>query len=133
MATMRCLNALGAKITYSSGVFEVTPVSVVKGGTLDCGESGATLRFLVSVAAALGADATFVAVANCLNVLWEHCSMLLHRTVWLLLATQAMSCLSPAKVLLPVVNTACRATSRRSISQVCFLLCHWQAKIVKLR
>ena len=60
MATMRCLNALGAKITYSSGVFEVTPVSVVKGGTLDCGESGSTLRFLVSVAAALGADATFV-------------------------------------------------------------------------
>ena len=60
MATMRCLNALGAKITYSSGVFDVTPVSVVKGGTLDCGESGSTLRFLVSVAAVLGADATFV-------------------------------------------------------------------------
>ena len=60
MATMRCLNALGAKITYSSGVFDVTPVNVVKGGTLDCGESGSTLRFLVSVAAVLGADATFV-------------------------------------------------------------------------
>ncbi len=60
MATMRCLNALGAEITYSSGVFEVTPVGVVKGGTLDCGESGSTLRFLVPVAAALGADATFV-------------------------------------------------------------------------
>ena len=60
MATMRCLNALGAKITYSSGVFDVTPVTVVKGGTLDCGESGSTLRFLVSVAAVLGADATFV-------------------------------------------------------------------------
>ena len=60
MATMRCLNALGAKITYSSGVFDVTPVRVVKGGTLDCGESGSTLRFLVSVAAVLGADATFV-------------------------------------------------------------------------
>ena len=60
MATMRCLNALGAEITYSSGLFEVTPVSVAKGGTLDCGESGSTLRFLVSVAAVLGADATFV-------------------------------------------------------------------------
>ena len=60
MATMRCLNALGAKITYSSGVFNVTPVSVVKGGTLDCGESGSTLRFLVSVAAVIGADATFI-------------------------------------------------------------------------
>ena len=60
MATMRCLNALGAKITYSSGVFDVLPVSITKGGTLDCGESGSTLRFLVSVAAVLGADATFV-------------------------------------------------------------------------
>lgn len=59
MATMRCLNALGAKITFSSGVFDVQPVSVVKGGTLDCGESGSTLRFLISVAAVLGADATF--------------------------------------------------------------------------
>lgn len=60
IATMRCLNALGASITYSSGVFNVNPVKVVKGGTLDCGESGSTLRFLVSVAAVLGADATFV-------------------------------------------------------------------------
>lgn len=59
MATMRCLNALGAGISYSSGVFDVKPLSVVKGGTLDCGESGSTLRFLMSVAAVLGADATF--------------------------------------------------------------------------
>ena len=57
---MRCLNALGAEITYSAGVFNVIPVKVVKRGTLDCGESGSTLRFLVSVAAVLGADATFV-------------------------------------------------------------------------
>ena len=59
MATMRCLNALGADITYTSGVFDVKPISIVKGGTLDCGESGSTLRFLMSVAAVLGADATF--------------------------------------------------------------------------
>ena len=59
MATMRCLNALGAKITFSSGAFDVQPVDVLKGGTLDCGESGSTLRFLISVAAVLGADATF--------------------------------------------------------------------------
>ena len=56
---MRCLNALGADITYTSGVFDVKPISIVKGGTLDCGESGSTLRFLMSVAAVLGADATF--------------------------------------------------------------------------
>lgn len=59
MATMCCLNALGAKITFSSGVFDVHPVSLTKGGTLDCGESGSTLRFLMSVAAVLGAEATF--------------------------------------------------------------------------
>lgn len=59
MATMRCLNALGADITYTSGLFDVKPISLVKGGTLDCGESGSTLRFLMSVAAVLGADATF--------------------------------------------------------------------------
>ncbi len=59
MATMRCLNALGARITFSSGVFDVLPIELVKGGTLDCGESGSTLRFLMSVAAVLGADATF--------------------------------------------------------------------------
>lgn len=59
MATMRCLNALGARITFSSGVFDVQPIELVKGGTLDCGESGSTLRFLMSVTAVLGADATF--------------------------------------------------------------------------
>lgn len=60
IATMRCLNALGAEISYSDGVFAVSPVKVVKGAVLDCGESGSTLRFLMSVAAVLGADATFV-------------------------------------------------------------------------
>ena len=64
MATMRCLNALGARITFSSGVFDVLPIELVKGGTLDCGESGSTLRFLMSVAAVLGADATFTGVGK---------------------------------------------------------------------
>ena len=80
IATMRCLNALGASITYSNGVFAVTPVSAVKGVTLDCGESGSTLRFLMSVAAVLGADATFVGsgklpqrpMGNLCNVLATH-------------------------------------------------------------
>ncbi len=60
MATMRCLNAIGADIKYDAGVFTVNPVQLKKGATLACGESGSTLRFLLSVAAALGADATFV-------------------------------------------------------------------------
>ena len=60
VATMNCLNALGADIKYSDGVFTVLPVKLQKGATLNCGESGSTLRFLLSVAAALGADAIFV-------------------------------------------------------------------------
>ena len=60
-ATMNCLNALGADITYTDGKFSVQPIRQVrKGATLDCGESGSTLRFLLPVAAALGADATFI-------------------------------------------------------------------------
>ena len=60
MATMHSLNMLGADIKYSNGVFTVIPVNRQKGGTLNCGESGSTLRFMVPIAAALGADATFV-------------------------------------------------------------------------
>ncbi len=59
--TAECLAALGAEIAYSEGVFMVKPITeVCRGATLDCGESGSTLRFLLPVAAALGADATFV-------------------------------------------------------------------------
>lgn len=35
-------------------------LKALAGGTLDCGESGSTLRFMLPVACALGADATFV-------------------------------------------------------------------------
>lgn len=59
VATMNCLNALGAKIEYKDSAFTVVPVVPVKNATLDCGESGSTLRFLISVAAVMGADATF--------------------------------------------------------------------------
>ena len=59
-ATAACLNALGANIKYADGKFSVEPVCKVnKGATLDCAESGSTLRFLLPVAAALGADAVF--------------------------------------------------------------------------
>ena len=57
-ATMQSLNALGADIKYGDGAFDVTPISLRKGGELPCGESGSTLRFLLPVVAALGADAT---------------------------------------------------------------------------
>ncbi len=66
-ATVRCLNALGAKITVSEdgpqSVLHVSPLdrsSSPSGVELDCGESGSTLRFLLPVAGLLGADCTFV-------------------------------------------------------------------------
>ena len=65
-ATLRCLAALGAKIDESPAEngaqwLQITPISrPVEGAILDCGESGSTLRFLVPVVAAMGADATFL-------------------------------------------------------------------------
>ncbi len=65
-ATVACLRALGADIKEEDDqngttALAVTPLREVQGSALlDCGESGSTLRFLLPVAAALGADATFI-------------------------------------------------------------------------
>lgn len=60
LATADCLSALGAEIKYSDGRFSVKPITVPLSGTLlDCRESGSTLRFLISVVAALGTNSTF--------------------------------------------------------------------------
>jgi 3-phosphoshikimate 1-carboxyvinyltransferase len=62
-ATVQCLAALGAQIAYTDGIFAVTPLARPVSGdtrTLDCGESGSTLRFLLPVACALGVHASFV-------------------------------------------------------------------------
>jgi 3-phosphoshikimate 1-carboxyvinyltransferase len=57
-ATMRCLEQLGTKIAAAGdGVFRVSPAPLPSRPALDCGESGSTLRFLLPVAAALGANA----------------------------------------------------------------------------
>lgn len=60
-ATIDCLNSLGAKITVDENGAEVTPLSdkINKNATLDCGESGSTIRFMIPVCAALGADSSF--------------------------------------------------------------------------
>jgi len=59
-ATVRCLNALGAHISFRDGLFSVQPLRVLpKKALLEVGESGSTLRFLLPVAAALGTTATF--------------------------------------------------------------------------
>lgn len=61
-ATMACLNALGADISQQEdGRLHVRPISAVPSGLchLPCGESGSTLRFLLPVCGALGAEAVF--------------------------------------------------------------------------
>ncbi len=58
-ATVACLNALGADIRRVGDTLAVTPIDrsrPICGATLDCGESGSTLRFLLPVVCALGAD-----------------------------------------------------------------------------
>ena len=65
-ATVRCLTALGARIERTAEGFVIHPMPksmehgllrALAGATLDCGESGSTLRFMLPVACALGADA----------------------------------------------------------------------------
>ena len=58
-ATLRCLRQLGAAITHDGPLWSVRPITrAPTTATLDCGESGSTLRFLLPVAAALGVNAT---------------------------------------------------------------------------
>lgn len=66
-ATERCLNALGANITHQKEPigdavnYRVVPITTpISGATLDCGESGSTLRFLAPVVGAMGVSATFL-------------------------------------------------------------------------
>lgn len=60
-ATADCVISLGGNVAEIPDGFRVTPISsVTSGGELRCRESGSTLRFLLPVAAALGADASFV-------------------------------------------------------------------------
>ena len=58
-ATINCLKNMGTKITEGNGIITVTPKPFNKETTLDCFESGSTLRFLLPLVSALGMDATF--------------------------------------------------------------------------
>ena len=61
-ATIGCVKALGAasKIENKTLTIDGTGVFSNKAATLDCGESGSTLRFMIPVAAAGGVEATFL-------------------------------------------------------------------------
>lgn len=65
-ATARCLEALGARVARTADGFAVEPAprepdgslaEDARGAVLDCGESGSTLRFMLPVSLALGAEA----------------------------------------------------------------------------
>ena len=66
-ATVRALTALSADCCLSGGDFVTNGFSPVKNAVADCGESGSTLRFLIPVAAALGADAAFTGTEKLLS------------------------------------------------------------------
>lgn len=61
-ATADCLRALGADIRETEGRLRVRPIRKAPGGLcrLPCGESGSTLRFLLPVVGALGAECVFL-------------------------------------------------------------------------
>ena len=59
-ATADCLNALGAVITRTETGYRAEPIRKVPvSATLNCCESGSTLRFMLPIAGALGVNATF--------------------------------------------------------------------------
>lgn len=60
-ATLHCIKKMGADYTEKDHVYEMVPIRrPTVNPTLDCGESGSTLRFLLPVLAAMGCGATFV-------------------------------------------------------------------------
>ena len=60
-ATLGCIKSIGADYRKTGIVYEISPVkNPVKNPTLDCFESGSTLRFLLPVLGCLGSGATFI-------------------------------------------------------------------------
>jgi 3-phosphoshikimate 1-carboxyvinyltransferase len=61
-ATAGCLTSLGATVSRDGDMIDVSPIgSVTRGAVLDCGESGTTLRFILPVVCALGANSSLAA------------------------------------------------------------------------
>ncbi|MCI8387435.1 MAG: 3-phosphoshikimate 1-carboxyvinyltransferase [Clostridiales bacterium] len=63
-ATVSALRAFGAELEYDESALTFTVTRSVgsefDAGTVNCGESGSTLRFMIPLAAALGISATFI-------------------------------------------------------------------------
>ena len=61
-ATISCMNALGANIARTGDTIHIEPITAAPEGVceLHCSESGSTLRFLLPIVGALGAEAVFI-------------------------------------------------------------------------
>lgn len=75
-ATADCLRAIGAEIQRTNTGYEVSPIKhIPQSATLNCRESGSTLRFMLPIVGALGIDATFAMEGRLpqrpLSPLWE--------------------------------------------------------------
>ena len=75
-ATTDCLNALGANIRRTETGYEIDPIGEIpQAATLNCCESGSTLRFMLPIAGALGASTIFKMEGRLpqrpLSPLWE--------------------------------------------------------------
>lgn len=86
-ATARCLTALGAEISHDGMGYHITPAKAIPStATLDCGESGSTLRFMLPIAGALGVDATFLLAGRLpqrpLSPLWKEMERMGCRLFW---------------------------------------------------
>ncbi len=71
-ATIGCLESLGAKISRSNDTIHIDATDFAKGTkdthyTLNCKESGTTLRIMIPICAALGLDATFIGEGRLVN------------------------------------------------------------------
>ncbi len=61
IATVNSLNSLGASIIYDNKVFKVSPIKFSsERKSIDCGESGSTLRFLIPIVCAFGLETEIV-------------------------------------------------------------------------
>ena len=67
VATIKCLNALGAEISDMGEYFAINPIKEAKNAILPCNESGSTLRFMLPVACALGVECTITGTKKLLS------------------------------------------------------------------
>ena len=83
-ATISCMNALGANIARTGDTIHIEPITAAPEGVceLHCGESGSTLRFLLPIVGALGAEAIFIMEAGWAKGRLPRLTLCSARTAW---------------------------------------------------